>query len=435
MASDDGDHSALEPNVIEQTTVNKTYANVIEYYSLPKKDQAIVIESVEGISNDEYIDGLEKLINSNDIKFISKISGGRVCVFLSSKRLVEELNGKKVQVKDHLLKIRPLLEKNKRIVISNVCPVIPHDVLVNALKQRGIRIMSQMHYLRAGLNKPGRSHILSFRRRVYVKEEDEPKIPESLQISYEETSYWVYLSTDSTSCFICKQSGHIAKLCPKFIAPQSTPDTPVTQLPKVNEPNSESDLQDEIEVPQLQIADNTNKGIKRPPPPSTISEDSSPKSTASAGSGHNVLTAKNNLAPTFTEDDMNFKKPKKQSIKKLKSLLNPSEDEPTVIPNDLDDKLQTIKNMIEQSPNEYVLNYSRFKSLLVESNNPATLTETIQNLSNDSDSLIKMIDNLYPHLNDRVVKAKFTKLKKKLLALPSSDSEQESDSSQKSTQN
>ena len=41
--------------------MSKTYANATANRSLPKKDQAIVLNSLEGISNDEYIDGLEKI--------------------------------------------------------------------------------------------------------------------------------------------------------------------------------------------------------------------------------------------------------------------------------------------------------------------------------------------------------------------------------------
>ena len=119
------------------------------------------------------LDGLEKLIDTNAIRFISKISGGRVSVYLSSEAQVNEVSNKKVYVNNNALIIRPLLEKN-RVVISNVCPVIPHEIIKNVLKNQGISVVSQMHYIKASTSKPGRSH---FRRQIYILEENKNKLP------------------------------------------------------------------------------------------------------------------------------------------------------------------------------------------------------------------------------------------------------------------
>lgn len=34
-----------------------------------------------------------------------------------------------------------------------------------------------------------------------------------MQINFDSTTYRVFLSTDSTTCYLCKQTGHIAKSC------------------------------------------------------------------------------------------------------------------------------------------------------------------------------------------------------------------------------
>ena len=149
----------------------KTYASSLS--TRPKKTNAIVVESIEGYSNDDYLDGLEKLVSTSNVTFISKISGGRVCIYLNSEQLVAELSDKKIQVKNSVLSIRPFVEKNKRVVISNVNPSIPHDIVISALKNQGIVPVSGIHDIKASLSKPGRSHILSFRRQVYIKEQDE----------------------------------------------------------------------------------------------------------------------------------------------------------------------------------------------------------------------------------------------------------------------
>lgn len=107
-------------------------------------------------------------------------------------------------------------KKNKRVVISNVNPTIPDEIVLSAIKSKGVSPVSNIYDIKASLSKPGRAHILSFRRQVYIKEQDVELLPESMHISYDNTSYWIFLSTDSTRCFVCKQSGHIVKMCPIF---------------------------------------------------------------------------------------------------------------------------------------------------------------------------------------------------------------------------
>ncbi|OXU23280.1 hypothetical protein TSAR_003834 [Trichomalopsis sarcophagae] len=131
-----------------------------------------------------------------------------MCIFLADKIASSELVNKTVKIKDADLKIRPLIEKNKRVVISNVNPIIPHETVLNALKNSGITPISNINYIKASTSKPGRSHILSFRCQLYIKEEDENSLPKK-------TTYWIYLSTDSMHCYDCKQFGNSAKQCPK----------------------------------------------------------------------------------------------------------------------------------------------------------------------------------------------------------------------------
>ena len=205
MASDTGGLASQETTRDSQLNSQQTYANATAKQILPIKEQAIILDSIEGISIDNYIDGLEKVIDLNQIRYISKISGRRVCIYLSNVDLVEKLTNKFVTVKEIKLKIRPLMEKNKRVVISNVSPHIPNEILQDYFRKMDIQLVSQISQIRASLSKPGRSHILSFRRQVYVKEADEHRIPESIQIFHDETPSWIYFSTDSTCCYICKQ--------------------------------------------------------------------------------------------------------------------------------------------------------------------------------------------------------------------------------------
>ena len=100
-------------------------------------------------------------------------------------------------------------------MISNIQPIISNDILIEGLKGKGIKILSNINEIRASSSKSGRSHIISFRRQFFIEEEDEQLLPETLQLTYENTTYWTYLTTDSAACVICKQTGHISKVCPE----------------------------------------------------------------------------------------------------------------------------------------------------------------------------------------------------------------------------
>lgn len=96
-----------------------------------------------------------------------------------------------------------------------MCPIIPHKVIEDKLTELNIALKSQISFIRAGMNDPGYSHILSFRRQVYVDPEDIIKFPETIQVNFDNTLYWIYISTDRPACFLCKEEGHLAKYCQK----------------------------------------------------------------------------------------------------------------------------------------------------------------------------------------------------------------------------
>ncbi|KAK2586113.1 hypothetical protein KPH14_008391 [Odynerus spinipes] len=222
-------------------TVARSYASATANTSFLKKDQAIVIEAIEGTPIKEYISGISKLIKPQDIRFASRISNNRICVYFSSKKVVEEIcKYKTIRIGINDLEVRPLITPSSRIIISNVCPVIPHDTIKEALITKGINLSSNISFLRAGFYEPELNHILSFRRQVYTKPDSLPLLPETMGIEYDGTKYWIYLSTESTTCFLCHKEGHIAKVCPNHNKQQDT-----NKLTTTNN-NTESDTSNNI---------------------------------------------------------------------------------------------------------------------------------------------------------------------------------------------
>ncbi|KAJ8688456.1 hypothetical protein QAD02_024251 [Eretmocerus hayati] len=236
MASQNGSLASKENTNSSNTKISHvqaSYANAASAQPRPGKDQALIIEAIQGYTNDDYIDGLEKLLDPREIEYISKITGNRICVFLSNKNLAAPLTTKKVQVVDHSLDIKSLIEQNKKVIISNVNPVLPNQVIINALKNHGVNPVSSITELRASL-KPNRAHIRSFRRQAYVTSEEEQLVPKSLQVQYDNMNYWIYFTTESTGCYICQQSGHIARICSSTI--QQTESNFPALVPNGSEP-------------------------------------------------------------------------------------------------------------------------------------------------------------------------------------------------------
>ena len=138
-------------------------------------------------------------------------------------------------------------------------PVIPNHIVIEALKSKGIQILSHISEIRASTSKPGRTHIMSFRRQFYMKEEDESSLPETLQITFDNTTYWTYLSTDSASCFVCKQTWHISKACPNATSNL----TNFLQPSPINENNL---ISSQKSIPGSVVLFNQLLNQKRPPP-------------------------------------------------------------------------------------------------------------------------------------------------------------------------
>lgn len=112
------------------------------------------------------------------------------------------------------LKARHLVTPSDRLVISNVSPTIPHDTLKTTLEGLGLKLLSPITFLRIGATDPAYSHIMSFRRQVYITPLESLTLAESLEITHDNLSYRIFLSLDSQKCFNCKLSGHVVANCP-----------------------------------------------------------------------------------------------------------------------------------------------------------------------------------------------------------------------------
>lgn len=237
----------MSQNHLVQSTPNaSSYANVTSSTCYPKKDQAIILNSIDGITLKDYLFALSSITPATTIRFISRISNARICIYMDSKKTADRLidENKNINIKGNILDIKPLITRNKRIVLSNVCPVIPNYIIEQKFAELNIKIMSPITFMKISVSEPGFSHILSFRRQLYISPDDESRLPESFQVSFEGTNYWIYISSDSLKCFMCNTLGHLAKNCPDKIL------NPIEINNQVHEMNEMQDKHDDLNITQ-----------------------------------------------------------------------------------------------------------------------------------------------------------------------------------------
>jgi hypothetical protein len=182
----------------------------------PGKEQAVVCNATDGLMLQDYVRAIGSIVSPKNVLFASRISNERICIYLSSKSLVDDvvLNHSSITINDKVVGVRRLINPARRIILSNVCPSIPHHVFENQIRALGFTVLSQMSFVRARILDDEYSHVLSFRRQIYVQPDDAIGLPDSVVLKFDNTNYRIFMTFDDI-CFKCKRIGHYASDCPQ----------------------------------------------------------------------------------------------------------------------------------------------------------------------------------------------------------------------------
>ncbi|KAL1493667.1 hypothetical protein ABEB36_009365 [Hypothenemus hampei] len=145
---------------------------LVPKFTFPKKVQAIrvVLHAENDLKLLDYVKSIGDIVKPKNITLASRISNNRICIYLSSKEVVDQLCNSHSSIMIGSLKInfRRLISPSKRIIIFNVSPSIPHEIIEAVVKDLGFILTSPISFMKASIPGDEYNHILNFRRQAYI---------------------------------------------------------------------------------------------------------------------------------------------------------------------------------------------------------------------------------------------------------------------------
>lgn len=395
------------------------YSNKVKSQSettFPKKQQGILLNAVEGLKLADYVLKVGSLIGPRNIIFASRISNGRICMYLSNKNLVDQIvnNYGETKIDNHKITIRRLVTPARRIILSNACPTIPHDYLEERLKDLGLKGMSPMTFLRASVPGDEYSHVYSFRRQVYVQPDDNILLPPYINITFDNTEYRIFLAYDELTCFVCNQRGHIASHC-KNTSLNAAPATPSLT---VND-NQNDTVHDTLVHQELQT-DPIDNNTRMPETKLVVEKRQS--SSLKDTSGQNKRPASSTLSSPPTEKPncpaFNFVKPSTGKKNKKKKLTQPetnlAKSDSTESLTSVTEQLESARNFIEDNAATLVLSYDQLVHFFENSYGNSDPLSIAREYTNNIPQFLQTLSLIYPHLTYPSIKARCTRIQNKI---------------------
>lgn len=409
-----------------------SFANITRSENLPKRNAGILINFIEETQIQDYIRAVGTIVGPRNVKHAARISANRICIFLTSKELVENLvtTHSVLKIKDQSTEVRRLVAPEQRVVISNIWPDIPNYLVENIFRQNNIKLLSPITHIKYN-DIEDEYYVCTFRRQVQISAEDARLLPVSAQIEHEKRKYHIFFSTDVT-CFSCKEKGHIAKKCPKkqqittelqmqipavltpSLQSSTQPRVPVVEaatsshqnLSEITTPSQQIIIDDVVSTPknsQVQIVseeatdfilvERKRKGITSSPSESSLEEADTIKNTE-----NQEEVAQVNDLP-IEEEKQNYQhnegkkgKQKAQNLKKSKRSESPENI------SSIAGLLEPVSSVIELRPNKYILSYNQLVQLIEEVQSSGNYLKTAEKYTDKIPSLILALQDLRKYL-------------------------------------
>ena len=132
-------------------------------------------------------------------------------VFFSTLSDVEKVVSEGLEIRGEHVTVEHYSKPASKIVISNVPPCIPNDILRPIIARKG-EIVGDIRPI--PLSSGRFKHIQSFRRSVSViLDRPNENLSDAIDIFFDGQTHQIYLSSNQPKCFNCFEFGHISKYC------------------------------------------------------------------------------------------------------------------------------------------------------------------------------------------------------------------------------
>ena len=170
----------------------------------------VVVRIIDNTDNEDYLDAISSIVPTDNILAAGRMTKRFVC-FFSKLNDVEKVVYQGIEVKGEHVNVDYYSKPAKKIVISNVPPCIPNEILRPIIARKGV-IVGDIKPI--PLSSTKYRHIQSLRRSVTViLDRPAENLADTVDICYEGQSHQIYLSTNQPRCFVCNEMGHISKYC------------------------------------------------------------------------------------------------------------------------------------------------------------------------------------------------------------------------------
>lgn len=184
----------------------------------PTQEQGLIFNHFGDNKIRDYLVALTSLLHSpKDIIAASRVGNNKVIVFLASSSLVDSVieRHKGFTLNETFVKLNRLKPVATKLIFSNVSPMVSNAVLESHIVQKfGLKLASSVSLLRVSPSDELFSHVISFRRQVYVHDRLENiKLPPSFVLDHNGAPNRIFVTTNENTCFICHSRDHKAEDC------------------------------------------------------------------------------------------------------------------------------------------------------------------------------------------------------------------------------
>lgn len=155
-----------------------------------------------------------EVVGHSYIKSASRMNSA-IVLFLETIEKANQVVEQGIVIKDEHIGVFPLVNPAKKVVISNVPPLISDEVIERELARHG-QIVSAIKKIPLGCKSPLLKHVVSFRRQLFmILKGDVEELNIALKFKVEGFEYVIFATTETMKCFRCGETGHQVRFCSK----------------------------------------------------------------------------------------------------------------------------------------------------------------------------------------------------------------------------